>query len=147
MLAARSFDRLLGAIRSVGAYEDVVFDDPILHAIIQMEGGWIKLCLITESELPYFKNRFTKIYISLKNIRVFDYPKMLTGITNAQNKGVLDDLGAPVAMLPPSLIGDREKAQDVYRLGQEKKSEVTHSLDIVAEQALKMLVNKPTEVK
>ena len=142
ILAARAYERLVNAVSTLGAYEDVVFDDPIIHAIVRDEGGWIKMCEITDKDLPFFKNRFLKLYMALKERRVFDYPKMLTGISNAQNSGKLDNDGKPIAVIPPSLVGDRDKAKQVYQLGQERKSEITHSVDLIAEQTSKMLTHE-----
>jgi hypothetical protein len=42
--AALAWGKVLGAMSAVGAYSDVVFDDPAIHAVIEDLGGWVKTC-------------------------------------------------------------------------------------------------------
>jgi hypothetical protein len=42
----------------VGAYQDVVFDDPAIHAVIEDCGGWPKVCRTELKELSYLQHRF-----------------------------------------------------------------------------------------
>lgn len=50
------------AIRTAGGWVDVVFDDPLIHAVVVDMGGWTKLCETLEDELPFrakeFENRY-----------------------------------------------------------------------------------------
>lgn len=41
------------AIRCVGNYRSVVFDDPKIHAAIERLGGWQKIALTDEKEYPF----------------------------------------------------------------------------------------------
>ena len=41
--AALAWGKVLEAMSSVGAYSDVVFDDPAIHAAIEDCGGWVKI--------------------------------------------------------------------------------------------------------
>ena len=139
-LAARAYERLMVAISSVGPYDDIVFDDPALHAIIRDEGGWVDVCNMPVDQLPYFKARFLKLYQALKNRRVFDYPKMLTGITNAENSVKKDEHGKSPEKLPPTVIGDKELAKQVYLGGQERGQQIAFSADAVLQATNKLLV-------
>ncbi|RLV61754.1 hypothetical protein D5018_01205 [Parashewanella curva] len=44
------------AIKRVGAWSSVIFDDPLIHRVITDMGGWVKLCKIQESDYPYKMN-------------------------------------------------------------------------------------------
>jgi hypothetical protein len=51
------------AIRTVGHWWSVCFDDPIIHRCIDDMGGWTKLALINDvKELPFRGNEFQKLY-------------------------------------------------------------------------------------
>ncbi len=50
------------AIRSIGCYDSVSFDDPQIHAVIEDMGGWIHLCGSKLTEMPYRANEFKKRY-------------------------------------------------------------------------------------
>jgi hypothetical protein len=52
------------AIRERGAYQNVVFDDPVTQAVIvDIYGGWQKLCReMVESEQKWFVKEFAKAY-------------------------------------------------------------------------------------
>jgi len=106
------------AFSDVGQYEDVVFDDPIIHAVISDMGGWVKLCVTTERELPFIKKEFADRYQAFKaSGGVTEYPKLLGGTHNGNNrsKGLLEHISKPV------LIGDTSKAQIVYNGGKQKQ--------------------------
>lgn len=108
----KAWSKVVSAIRSVGPYQDVVFDDPAIHAIISDMGGWVQINQITEDELPFKSNEFVKRYKgALSGINEIEYPKLLTGISNAYNSVEGHGTSRPV------LIGDPNKARQVYRLG------------------------------
>jgi hypothetical protein len=54
------------AIRRIGTYQDVVFDDPIIHRVIQDMGGWIGLGTKTEDEWPFVAKEFENRYRGFK---------------------------------------------------------------------------------
>jgi len=41
------------AIPIIGSYTSVVFDDCLIHAVIEDMGGWIKLCKTTTEQLTF----------------------------------------------------------------------------------------------
>lgn len=100
------------AVRSIGAYQSVVFDDPIVHAVLADMGGWIELCKMTDHEHPFKAKEFVTRYRGFKlRAGIISYPKSLPGITEATNgfNGFESD--------PPVLIGDPEKAAQIYSAG------------------------------
>lgn len=96
------------AVRMVGTYEDVAFDDPLIHRVIADLGGWVWLGLQTEDEWPFVGKRFEALYRGYKaRSEVPEYQTTLTGIANAQNAQ------NGFRINPPKLIGNPGKAKAV----------------------------------
>lgn len=117
--AFRAWTKFEKALGMIGTYETVVFDDPIIHRIIQDMGGWTRQGQVTEKELPYVKNEFIRRYQEIKFRGVIpEYPPKLVGISEGQNRlsGFLDMIPEPV------LIGDQTKAQALLLGGSSRPS-------------------------
>jgi hypothetical protein len=100
------------AIKRVGAYRSVVFDDPLIHVVIEGMGGWAALCMVTSEELPFRAQEFSKRYRAYaERGELPQHPACLTGIAEASNRLH----GFPVE--PPVLLGNPEKAAQVLALG------------------------------
>lgn len=132
--ALRAWTKVEQAIRRVGGYQDVVFDDPIIHAVISDMGGWVSLCSVTEDELPFRAREFMQRYRGyLATRRVADYPARLTGIANAHNAR------HGFRQQPPVLLGDPELAQRVLEQGgQGTGTQITRAGDLVEKIAASM---------
>lgn len=103
------------AIRQVGTYADVVFDDPIIHRVVQEMGGWIAFGTKTEDEWPFVAKEFENRYRGYRQRSdIPDYPAVLIGIAGAYNRNG----GHPLT--PPMLIGDAEKASSVVLGGTDR---------------------------
>lgn len=100
--------------RSIGANKTVIFDDPIIHAVIWDMGGWIRLCHTEMKELPFRAKDFEKRYAGYVIRPPQSYPKKLTGIWES-----LPD--SSEQSREPVLIGNKGKALDVYNNGIERK--------------------------
>ena len=100
------------AVRQVGPYDTVVFDDPLIHRVLHDMGGWMGICDKTDDDWPFVAKEFETRYRGFKsrNERV-EYPSKLVGIFEAHNAKE----GHKVAQ--PMLIGDASKAQKVLELG------------------------------
>ena len=106
LIAWTKFER---AIRSVGTYDSVVFDDHKIHIVAQDMGGWIKFGKVMEDEMPFLKNEFVKRYRGTRE--GMEFPNKLVGLIEA-------DCGKHSTKPPlPKLIGDKERATQVL-LGQ-----------------------------
>lgn len=110
--AAIAWSKVDSAIRRIGTYSDVVFDDPIIHRVIADMGGWIKFGTITEEEWPFTSTQFRTRYQGYR-IRgeVPEYNPVLIGIANAQNHKEGFQTQAPM------LIGNQERAKQVMLAG------------------------------
>jgi hypothetical protein len=100
------------AVRSVGTYASVAFDDPIIHRVIIEMGGWVSLGTKTEDEWPFIRNEFVNRYRGYKmRNETPEYPPVMIGIAESQNA----KNGFQIA--PPLLLGQPEKAQMVMLKG------------------------------
>lgn len=113
--AALAWGKALEAAARVGAYSDVVFDDPAVHAAIEDMGGWVKFCRTETKELGYLQHRFCESHRAYTGRGKFDYPRILTGDRSP------DEVFAKRGLKPPKpvVIGDVERARLVYRGGAE----------------------------
>lgn len=119
MFGGRTQDRALQAwakvdraVRTVGPYESVVFDDPLIHRCLHEMGGWIGLSQKTNDEWPFVGKEFENRYRGYAmRSEVPEYQPVLIGIAeayNSQNNHKSDQ---------PRLIGNTEKAELVMRGG------------------------------
>lgn len=112
--AAQAWSKVDTAVRTRGIYDDLIFDDAIIHRVVADMGGWVALCSKSGDEWPFVGKEFQTRYraFRVRGEAVKDYPAKLTGHANAVN-------GAAGQMqLPPILIGDTEKAKQVFKRGQ-----------------------------
>jgi hypothetical protein len=108
--AAVAWSVVDSAIRVRGTWDDVVFDDPIIHRVIADMGGWVKIGSHDDDAWPFIGKEFQTRYRSFRmRGEMPDYPKKLTGMANAHNAAG----GRP--LLPPILLGNPEKAKLVLK--------------------------------
>lgn len=128
--AALAWGKTLEAMGSVGAYTDVVFDDPAIHAAVQDLGGWPKVCRTDLKELGYLQHRFCESHRAYTGRGSFDYPRCLGGDRSP------DSEYAKVGLPPPRMafIGNAERALLVYEGGSAagKTAVRFHSLQALA---------------
>jgi len=118
------------AVRAIGAYQDVVFDDAIIHRVIQDMGGWIGLNSREDKEWPFATKEFENRYRAFKaRGEIPDYPRKLIGITTAYNEqhGIKID--------QPMLVGNATLAQKVLAGGTDKPAIGFRKLDLESIQA------------
>jgi hypothetical protein len=103
------------AVRSVGTYADVVFDDPLIHRVLHDMGGWLALSTKSEDEWPFVAKEFENRYrgFRMRSERP-EYPPVLIGIAGAHNRR------AKLAVQEPILIGDQGGARAVMAGGTDK---------------------------
>lgn len=100
--ASLAWSKVNRAVHQIGPHEDVVFDDPLIHRVLDDMGGWSPLGAKEEKEWPFVAKEFETRYRAYKMIgQMPEYPRVLCGIANAANAAV----GMP--KLGVRLIGDR----------------------------------------
>lgn len=99
-------------IRQAGASKTVIFDDPLVHAVIADLGGWIRLCRLTERELSFQQREFERLYACYRQRPLRKYPRQLTGISETANAAA-----GYVWLQKPVLLGDPTQAALVYKNG------------------------------
>lgn len=113
--ALRAWAKVDQAMRRVGTYRDVAFDDPLIHRVLHDMGGWVALGNKNEDEWPFVAKEFENRYRGFKaRSETPEYPPVLVGIAGMQNRqnGFHND--------PPMLIGNPAQAQAVIEAGVDK---------------------------
>lgn len=126
------------AIRTVGPHESVVFDDPIIQAVISDMGGWVDLNKVTEDEMPFRAREFEKRYQGYILRPPAAYPRRLVGIAEAKNGEASRDIA------PPVLVGDRGSAAMVYQRGGDSSGPSVTRLSGPVNKAMAALVDSKT---
>lgn len=106
-----AWGKVFEAMQRVGAWQSVVFDDGLIHAVVEDIGGWVTLCRSTTDELPFVQRRFSDAYRAYARRPSTTFPGRLPGVAELENR----TSGHPTA--PPMLIGHVERAQEVMRMG------------------------------
>lgn len=121
--ARLAWSKTFEAMQRVGAYKSVAFDDPIIHAVVEDLGGWMKLC--REEVTSFTEHRFCESYRAYVNRPDVAYPAKLLGEHECINRHE----GRQSA--PPVLIGNPQKAAEVLRLGSSgPKTQFTLASDV-----------------
>ncbi|WP_416398093.1 DUF6475 domain-containing protein [Allohahella sp. A8] len=107
-----AWSKVDAAVRSPGNNATVVFDDPIIMAIIEDTGGWIRLGKLDEETLKFYGNEFQKRYRGYQAKPPLRHPRKLIGIEEQVNA-----LEYPDFIPEPRLIGDPQKALAILRSG------------------------------
>ena len=96
------------AIRLVGTYRDVIFDDALIHRVIYDMGGWVGLGQKQESDWPFVAKEFENRYRGYKSRNeIPDYQPIIKGLANMHNER------GGFQMQEPVFIGKPEVAQRV----------------------------------
>ena len=119
--ALQAWNKALCAVAKQGPYQTIVFDDALIHAVIQEMGGWVNFCKVNEEDLPFRCREFEKRYSAFLLRPPSDYVPHLTGIFDQENhvKGL--------SSRTPILLGHLEQAARVYSLGQRVEEQASSS--------------------
>lgn len=123
--AMRAWAKVDQAVHRVGTYCDVVFDDALIHRVIQDMGGWIALGTRSEDEWPFVAKEFENRYRGFSARGEHPpYPATLIGLATAHNSRN----GYPAETL--ILIGNEQSAREVLRGGSAQPPLGLHRLSI-----------------
>lgn len=119
--AALAWGKVMDAMRRVGAWQDVLFDDPVIHAVVEDMGGWPKVARTENADLSYAQHRFVETYRSLSERGVEGYPRVLAGARDSDVE--YERKGLPVPS--PVLVGDPVQCLLVRDRGGEARAQLT----------------------
>ncbi|RYF59596.1 MAG: hypothetical protein EOO27_08735 [Comamonadaceae bacterium] len=111
--AAIAWGKVLDTMRLVGAYQDVAFDDPAIHAAIEDAGGWPKLCRSEVNELGYVQTAFCKSHRAYTGRGTFPYPRLCHGDRSPDWEYEKKGLPLPT----PVFVGDPQRVVEVMAGG------------------------------
>lgn len=96
------------AVQRIGSYHTVVFDDALIHRVVEEMGGWVVLCKCSAKDWPFRQNEFVARYRSYRSRNERPpYPPKLVGIIDGENSSKGYDEG------PPLMVGDVDLARAV----------------------------------
>lgn len=111
--AQLAWGKAFEAMGTVGAYTDVVFDDPAIHACIEDLGGWPKVCRADMKEIGHLQHRFCTSHKAYTGRGEFAYPRRLMGDRSPDHE--YEKYGRPLPR--PALVGDPEVCRQVWKGG------------------------------
>ena len=132
--AALAWGKVHDAMSRVGAYTDVVFDDPAIHAVVEDLGGWPKVCRWPVEELSYLQHRFQASHKAYTERGQFEYQRRLAGDRSPDHEYESRGLAVP----RPVLIGNRERAIAVLQNG---SAAGKTSISTLTSQAMRLIAN------
>lgn len=68
------------AVREVGAWTSVMFDDALIHRMISDMGGWVELCKVDDREYPFKQKATRHTCYAAKWVNTRDYYRALQTI-------------------------------------------------------------------
>ena len=105
--AILAWQKVFKAMKIIGQYRSVQFDDPVIHSVIELMGGWENICMVEEKELQWKQKEFINLYKALQG-RKINHPEYLFGISELQNiqKGYREAIEEPVKWPPVKKLED-----------------------------------------
>ncbi len=100
-----AWNEFIHAVRSLGPYKSVVFEDTTTMAVVQAMGGWIKFGDYTTEEMKWKQKEFMGMYSAFHG-RNLSAPEILPGIHEQTNFA----------------LGYRDYIQEPVRIGKGKQT-------------------------
>lgn len=84
--ALEAWSDVTRAIKSIGKYESVIFDDLLTNHVVEQMGGWVSMCKMTEREEPFKYREFEKRYARATKYQPSKFPNRLCGLFDQPEK-------------------------------------------------------------
>ncbi len=98
--ALKAWSKVESAIRKIGGYNTVIFDDPLISVVVRSMGGWPRLCGMLTKDMPLrageFMRRYQRCYENRKK------PNPLPEQVNKTLRGTFPN-SSPVLIRGPQL--------------------------------------------
>lgn len=108
--AVFAWEKVDKAVKSYGPYVSVQFNDPVIHSVIELLGGWVNFQNTTTGQWKWVQKDFLKHYNTLR--KKSSHPKYLPGQIEIEN----------VRKAPQHIEGRWEK--EVKKIGFKETKEV-----------------------
>jgi len=110
--AQLAWSKVDGAVRRIGVWADVAFDDPVIHRVLHDMGGWVRINSHDDDSWPFVAKEFITRYRGFRiSGQVPEYPKYLLGTASTHNTA--EGLAKPCVRL----VGDQAAAVQVINCG------------------------------
>ncbi len=76
---------VLETVKRVGHYQSVRFSDPVIHAVIDVMGGWVRLGDMKVDDEKWKQREFERLYEILSKNPRDRMPEYLPGLSEIQN--------------------------------------------------------------
>ncbi len=105
--ATEAWIKTLNTIRRIGTYQSVKFDDPVIHAVIEVMGGWSAMGNMLIDDEKWKQKEFERLYPVMESRG--NSPIYLPGRIEMENMktGHLEEIPVPV------LIGETEEIEAI----------------------------------
>ena len=112
--ALLAWTKMVYAVRHIGRYDSLAFDDPLIHKVIEDMGGWRRFCYLEEKQTPFIEKEFCDRYRGYVSRKPLSHPSYLKGTIEMLNSAHGYTCPSPV------LIGNVQKAKEVIATGKDK---------------------------
>jgi len=110
--AQLAWSKVDGAVRQIGIWADVAFDDPIVHRVLADMGGWVRMCQHDDEKWPFVGKEFVTRYRGFKIAGTTPaYPRYFLGTASTHNTA--EGLAKPCVRL----VGNPEVTRQVIAGG------------------------------
>lgn len=120
MQAAVAWSQAMAAIHHIGSWDSVKFEDPAIPSAIEIMGGWLELCQLSEEELRFQAHHFKRIYNRIRN-EVKSAPHLTGQLELDHEKSEDPDLPPPpifkVRYLNGSIAIEDPRLKATYMIG------------------------------
>ena len=83
--ATEAWLKVLNAVKRIGVYQSVSFDDRAIHSVIDAMGGWEQLCMMKTEDVKWKEKEFEKLYSVISSRPSDNHPQYLPGTVEMSN--------------------------------------------------------------
>jgi len=111
--------KVIVAMKTLGAYESIEFDDAVIHSVIEFLGGWPKLCRTTEDEMKWKEKEFVNLYKVLRGRQ--KHPQYTKGLIELSNRerGFEQFISSPKPLLLKGFTGQSVARRRALKEGED----------------------------
>ena len=82
-MALIAYLKVINAMNRIGPYKSIIFDDPVIHLVVDALGGWAEISKIPISQVERFKAEFINLYtIFSEKADLIEANKVVKGLTD-----------------------------------------------------------------